>query len=420
MKNTHVFSRSLNMLAGWALSALLAGAADQSAAVAGLMRDVTELGDLLQKKHAFFDPASVNSNITAAIVKAIDPYSEVLNKEQADLRREELRGVFYGIGITLTIKNKLPAITGIIQNSPAEAEGLKPGNLIEKIDDRKTEGTPLTEVISKLRGARDEVVCLTVRGGEKNAETNEYKLKRSLVQMPVTGLTEQWPFQMYYLKINGLYEKSGNQVVTQLVAWASAKCQGLILDLREADGGDLQSAAEVAALFQTSGTALLNVRDGNGAVIKSYQGTAEKTIDAPIMVLINHKTSAATEALAAALGTCKGALLIGMPTSGDDAVRDFLPLADGRIIYLATGRIEIKNGAPYHAAGVTPHVTVTQANDLSKFEETAPEEENGLPLNLSEQEKLNRALLRRTKNDPVLQRATDILLGLKALSIKGR
>lgn len=412
----------IGLLIAFFLSAAnqLFAAADQSTVVAGIMRDVTELGDILQKKHAIFEPSAISTNITTAIIKAVDPFGEVLTKEQAERRAEELRGVFYGVGLTIAIKNKLPTIMDVVKGGAAEAEGLKTGNIIVKIADQKTEGMPLEAVVSRLRGAKDETVRITIRSDEKNQETRECKLKRSIVQMPVTGVTEDWPHQINYLKINGLYENSGAQIVTQLVAWAETKGAGIIFDLRNANGGDLQSAADVAGLFQPADTAILNIRDGSGAVVGSYQGKAGKTIAAPLMVLINRHTSVAAEALAAALGTAKGVLLIGAPTRGDDCIREFIPLADGRTIYIATRRIEIKNGASYHGTGIIPHVSVTQANEPVKTEETAGEEENGPFTKLSEEEKFNRALLRRTKGDAILQRATDILLGLQALNIKGR
>ncbi len=401
------------------LTAALLAAADQPSAVAGIMRDVTELGDILQKKHAVFDPAA-GSNITATIIKAIDPYAEVLTREQADRRAEELRGVFYGVGLTIAIKNKLPTITGVLKDGPAEAANLKNGTIIEKIGDQKTEGMPLEAVVARLRGAKDETVRLTIRSGDKNAETNECVLKRNMVQMPVAGVTEDWPYKMGFIRVNGLYENSGANIVSQLVTWAETNCAGIILDLRNADGGDLQAAADVAGLFIPASAPIMNVRDGNNAVVSSYTGKAGKAINAPLMVLINNDTSNAAEALAAALSTGKGVLLIGTPTRGDDCLREFVPLADGRIVYLATRRIEINHGASYHRTGVNPQVPVTQANDPVKTEEATPDEENGLFTKLSDEEKLNRALLRRTKGDAVLQRATDILLGLKALNIKGR
>ena len=79
------------------LTATTLFAASQPSAVAGIMRDVTELGDILQKKHAVFDP-NAGTNIMVAIIKAIDPYAEVMTKEQSERRAEELCGVFYSIG----------------------------------------------------------------------------------------------------------------------------------------------------------------------------------------------------------------------------------------------------------------------------------------------------------------------------------
>lgn len=408
---------SLNLVL-WGAAIEVSASAEQSPIVAGMMRDVTELGDIIQKKHAIID-ASAGTNVTKAIIKAVDPYAEILTKEKASLRAEELRGVFYGLGISLAVKNKTPAIAEVLKGGPAETASLKAGNIIEKIDDQKTEGLPLENIVSKLRGAKDEPVKLTILSGEKNAETNEYTLKRTLVQMPVTGLTEEWPYQIYYLKANGLYENSGVEISTQLTAWAEAKCSGIILDLRNADGEDLQTAADVAGLFLPENAPIINAKDGNGTVTAAYQGKVNKTITAPVMVLINRGTTGAAEALAAALESCKGILLIGAPTRGDDAIREFIPLSDGRIVYLATRKIEIINGTSYHGNGVKPHVAVEQKKE-PQVNDSAGEDDNGPAINLPEEERLNRALLRRTKGDPVLQRATDILLGLKALNIKGR
>lgn len=401
------------------LSAALIAAADQPSAVAGIMRDVTELGDILQKKHAVFDP-NASTNITATIIKAMDPYAEVLTKEQAERRAEEIRGVFYGVGLAFTIKSKLPVVTEVIKGGPAEAANLKAGSIIEKINDQKTEGLPLETVVSALRGAKDETVRLSIRSGDKNAETNECSLKRTIIQIPVAAVAEDWPYKMSFIKVNGLYENSGSQIVSQLMAWAETNCSGIIMDLRNADGDDLQVAADTAALFLPGNAPVINLREGNGTIAVSHTGKAAKTIEAPLMVLINRDTSNAAEALAAALSAGKGVLLIGSPTRGDDCQREFVSLADGRIAYLATRRIEINHGTSYHSTGINPHVAVTVTNALVKVEETAGEEENGFFAKLSEEEKLNRALLRRTKGDAVLQRATDILLGLKALNIKGR
>ena len=388
--------------------------------ISGIIRNVNELGDILQKKHAVFDPEA-GTNIAAAIIKAIDPYAEIMDAAQAGLRAEELQGYFYGVGISLAVKNKLPAVTEVLKDGPAEKAGIKPGSIIEKINGRKTENMPLESVVSCLRGAKDEKVTLTVRAGDGNSSTNEFELKRAVVHMPIAGVSEDWPYNMCFMRVNGLYENSGAQIVSQMVAWAATNCSGIIMDLRNAGGSDLQAAADIAGLFLPGKPPLINLRDGTGEAVASFTGKPAAKIDAPLMVLVNRETSGAAEALAAALSTGKGVLLIGAPTRGDDCQREFMPLSDGKIVYLATRRVEISRGVPYRRTGVKPHVHVVQAdNPAPKAEEASGEEENGLFIKLSEEEKLNRALLRRTKGDAVLQRATDILLGLKALNIKGR
>jgi len=397
---------------------LLAATTEQSPVMSAMMREMTELGDLLQQKHAVLEPVA-SSNMTAVIIKAIDPYAEILSKEQAERRADEERGGFYGIGASLSVKNNLPIVTETLKAGPAAEAGIKPGSFIEKIDDRKTSGMPLENIVSLLRGAKDTSVKISIRSGDKNEVTNEFTLKRSLIQMPVTGVTEDWPYQIRYMKVNGLYGNSGLQISTQMLSWAEGKCSGIILDLRNADGCDLESAAETAGLFAPAEAPLFNVRDGSGALINSYKNKSAKNVKMLVMALINRNTSGAAETLAAALGADKDILLIGEPTRGDACLREAVPLPDGRIIYLATRKIEMLRGMPYQGAGVIPQVAVAQTDEAVKAEESSWNDENGIPQKLSEQEKDDRALMRRTRNDAVLQRAVDILLGLKALSIKG-
>jgi carboxyl-terminal processing protease len=410
----------ITLLSTFLFLAGLVTAVEQTPVISGMIRNVTEMSDILEKKQAVIE-ASASSNITAAIIKTIDPHAEILTKEQADRRAEELRGIFYDVGMSLTLKNRMPVIKEVLKDGPADSANLKAGNIVEKINDQPTHDLPLENIISQLRGSKDAIIKLTVRSGEKNTETNECSLKRTVRQSPVTGLTEQWSYQICYMKINGLYENSGAEITTQMVAWASAKCSGIILDLRNANGTDLQSAADVAALFSAGNAAAISTMDGNSTVTASFQSKAGKTINAPLMVLINGETCGTAEALAAALGKCRGVLLVGTPTRGDDSVREFIPISDGRVIYLATRRIGIDGCPSYHGIGINPHITVAQSKEQTKsnHEQTISDDEGSPVINLSDDERFNRALLRRTRGDAVLQRATDILLGLKALNIKG-
>jgi len=110
-------------------------------------------------------------------------------------------------------------------------------------------------------------------------------------------------------------------------------------------------------------------------------------------------------------------MIIGVPTRGDDRLREPIALANGKVLMIAVKRIDIGPDS-YNGSGVQPDVVISPVQEPVKVQEAA--DENGLFSKFSEQDKQNQALIARIGNDIILRRATDILLGLKALDIHTR
>ena len=395
--------------------------AAQSNVVNEMINSVSGIGALLKERHVVYAADTLQSNVLEAVVAAIDPEGgAILTNDQAARRQDEEKGLFYGIGCKLRIKDKWPQIMEIASNSPAATAGLCPTNLIVKIGDHSTEGMLMDEVVRLLRGGKGEALELTVRADEKTAETRAVRLTRSATQTAATGTTETWPQGIGYLKVNGLYTNSGAIIVEQLHAWQSTNCFGVILDIRGADGIDLESVVDIGSLFARAGDTLFILRDGYNTAVTAYQAKTSPPLDKPVMVLIDHNTSGAAEVLAGLLSACKGAMLIGTPTRGDDRVRTIIPLSSDRVLYIATRRIELGKGPAYYQKGVLPHVRVTSTNEPAIRENEFAEEEPDIFAGISEQERQDRALINRIDGDMILRRAADILLGLKALNFKVR
>lgn len=393
---------------------------DLAARVTG---DLAEISALLETRRVAVEADLLPANLLDALVKVIDPGGAVLTPAQARLRQEEGKGLFFGIGVSITLRENLPAITGFSANSPAAEAGLKVGDLILQIGERNTEGLALEEIVGLLRGASNEKLALVVSEQATNAPARRVALSRTAIQMPVTGMIEEWPQNIGYLKINGIYADSGRSIVQQLVNWKTTNFFGAILDLRGANGMDFESAAEIGSLFFERGVGLFEVRDAQDGLLQAYKAQAEIPLGLPLMVLINRETAGAAETLAALLQHGAGAMLIGEPTGGDNRLREALPLQDGRMIYIATRRIRMNQGGQYAPAGVRPDVLAAPAAVTAVVQENrAPilEEQPDFFVSVSEQEKQDRALFDRTKDDAILRRAVDILLGLKALGIKIR
>jgi hypothetical protein len=226
---------------------------------------------------------------------------------------------------------------------------------------------------------------------------------------------ELWPEDIAYFRVRALVPGSGEELLGHLLAVDGGA--GVIVDLRGADGTSLDAAAELAGAFRGAADLLFEVRDGRNGVLERRR--ARDMDRRPgcrmIMILVDGDTTAAAELLAATLKGCPGVMLIGSKTRGDAALRKLIALADGSALYLAAGRT-VPAGGAYDRCGVEPDVRVAGEDSSVNIGREAML--NGKPL--SAKSVRDRGLMRLVEGDPVLRRATDVLLGLKALGVYER
>ncbi len=385
---------------------------------------VAEVIRLADSRHAVYEPDALRSNVIAALVSALDPQGgAVLDADEARRRADEDNGRFYGIGCTVDLARGHVRVQGVLSNSPAAAAGMQPSNLIVRIDGHDTAGMSLEDVVNRhLRGRPGAPIKLELREPGSTGDTRTVTLQRAMIQEPVTGTQETWPQGVGYLAVNGLFTNSGAVIAAQVSAWRdTSSVAGVILDLRGAGGTDMESVAAVGSLFARAGDTLLTLQDGRGQPVAIYKAEALQPLAKPVMVLVDRDTRGAAEALAALLQGTRGAMVIGEPTRGDGRVREVIPLADGRVLYLATRRVALSRAPDYHGTGVEPQVRVADVEPTAPAADDAQETETpDLFSESSDQERQDRALNQRIGADAVLRRAADILLGLKALNISVR
>jgi hypothetical protein len=130
--------------------------------------------------------------------------------------------------------------------------------------------------------------------------------------------------------------------------------KGLVLDLRYADGTDYAAAAAAADLFVSKKIPLLNWGDG---MMSSHEKT--NALRLPLVVLVNHETARAAEALAALLRQTGTGLILGGPTAGEAMVMQDFRLKDGEHLRIATVPITLGDGSTLPAQGIKPDIAVT-------------------------------------------------------------
>jgi len=198
---------------------------------------------------------------------------------------------------------------------------------------------------------------------------------------------------------------------------SKTNCVGAILDFRGAAGVGYVDAARIGGIFAGTPRDLITVYDAHGALRQSYAAAADAGVcpAAPVMVLVDGRTHGAAEVLAAVLKRQPGIILVGETTAGDWRVRETLSLPGRNTATVATGYVAPTGAsAGMPVGGVEPHVAVTdQQVDLPSV---PARRFDGRPMSAEAQ--ADRELMVRVGKDPALLRATEILLGLKALGTR--
>ena len=409
---------------------ILAGLAAASAAAFGqtVVPDnpsgaVTAALSLLKDRGLEPAAGDLSSALLEAVVKAADAGGRLLSAAGRKEMELQNQGLFRGVGVDLAVTNGQTSIAAVADGSPAAQAGVKPGDVLSRVQHDFVTGQPLERQLEKIRGGTNDVLELTVmRPGEKTPRN--FNLPVRYLRRPAVRRTEELTRKLALMDLNGVWPGVADAIGKQWREWEKEGRTGIILDLRKAEGGDRKEAAAVAALLAKPGALLFAFTDRRGGAREEFKAPADAgSVHLPIMVLIGPETTGAAEVLAAALKSGgRGALLLGGTTHGDAMVREPLPLSDGRSLYAATRRLLVSpaaDAAPVEI--VAPQIPVAEgrapAADPKSEMDTADFNPRRKSLELEKEDRILRA---RVRNDAVLQRAVDILMGLQALKSDGR
>lgn len=403
-------------------AASAAGAAPAIAASADAGRFEQELaaavaeGVRLLNENRLPTNAEAKSALLEALIRASEPSVVFLSEDELAARSQRLSDREWDTGLTLvSVVDGLPKVAAVRADSPAAAAGILPGEMLEKIGAREIlTGANLKAARGWLAAGEAAALEIGVRGAD--AQSRTVAVER--VRRAETSLTdvEDLPAGMGYMRAAGIFSGAGAEIAAALEKWQAEDKLGAILDLRGADGTAEGEIPAVAARFAPVGAVLYSMNDRQGHEIVSIKAGKVPEASLPLMVLVDGETSGAAELLAAVLGGgVKGAMVIGRETSGDPLIREPKKLSTGRYALLATRQMQTADGATYSGAnGVRPDVVITDsALDETVYEPETPVLRKGKTM--TDEEKEDRALRDRTRNDTYLRRATDVLLGLKAL-----
>jgi carboxyl-terminal processing protease len=354
-------------------------------------------------EQVYVDRASVKSKqiVYGAISGMVDSlgdtgHSRFLTPEMVKQEQNMVKGKLEGIGAELEVKNSQIVIVAPIDDSPAQKAGLKPGDIILKVNGEDVGGLLLEQVVPRILGPPGTRVSLTIlqpsTGLIRDVDLIRARITIKSVtwhDLPGTAVT--------HLRIAIFSKGTSKDLKEALIAIEQNGPKGVILDLRNNPGGLFDEAVYVASQFLASGNVVL-VKDAKGKITAIPVKSGGLALTLPMAVLINEGAASAAEIVAGALQDGHRASLVGEKTFGTGTVLEDFPLTDGSSLLLATDEWLTPDGHVIWHRGITPDVVVPLPPDV-------------MPL-VPEREKFMTAAELKASGDEQLLRALDLLVQL--------
>jgi carboxyl-terminal processing protease len=303
----------------------------------------TDVYSLVEQNYA--EPVNADKAIyngaIPGMLHVLDPHSNFFDPKAYSLLREDQRGKYYGVGMTVGPRNNKVIVIAPFVGTPAYRAGIRPGDIIVAVDGKPTDNMSTGDVADLLKGPKGTTVHITIvrEGAEKplefavvRDEIPRYSVDLHFLIRPGVG----------YMHVSGFNETTEKEVGDALDQMGDLK--GLILDLRQNPGGLLSEGVGVADKFLRKGQLIVS-HHGRSSPEKRYVATrGDGGKEYPLVVLVNRGTASAAEIVAGAIQDHDRGLIVGETTFGKGLVQTVYPLSENTGLALTTAKYYTPSG----------------------------------------------------------------------------
>lgn len=335
--------------------------------------------------------AGVTDGALHGLLESLDANSSYLSAAEYKHYKALKTDAKADIGAVISKRFGYAAVVAVIPGGPADKAGVENTDIFESIEGKSTREMSLAEIREMLAGNPGSTVTVSVVR-PRRAEPQKIVITRDVVVIPpVTD--KMLADNVGYLKVDSFPEGKSQEIAAKIRNLQKQGAKKLVLDLRNAAGGEESEGIATANLFLDHGT--ITYLQGQKYPRQAFTADPGKDITRlPVAVLVNRGTAGPAEVIAAAILENARGDVVGDKTFGDGSVQKTIEMQDGAVLILSVAKYYSPGGKSIQDAAVTPNVLVADADDdtgLPEEDQAVPENQNQKPKNQID-EQLNKAL----------------------------
>lgn len=303
-----------------------------------------------------------NDLLYRAYVNALDDdYAAYMSPEEYNSWNESMSGNLVGIGVIVVYSNadKTMTVTLVFPDSPAEKAGLRPGDVILSIEGKTVSDMEYDDAVNSIKGEEGSTFCLTYKRDGKDI-TAELTRAAVTTQSVIGRMAKDSSIGIVtILQFDQTTPGQFKAAVDKLISDGAA---GLVFDVRDNPGGDLESVLSTLSYILPKGSTLIKIISKDGEV-QTREADDEHTIDLPMAVLTNKSTASAAELFTSCLRDYGKVKTVGTTTYGKGCMQSIFVLPNKGALKLTTKMYNPPIGESYHGIGIVPDILVEMSDE---------------------------------------------------------
>jgi len=333
--------------------------------------------NVINEKHVANDSMTDQEKVWGAIeglaASLDDPYTVFFPPEEHKMFESDIKGEFQGVGMEIGIRDNILTVIAPLKDTPAERAGMRPGDMVIKIDDTISSDLTIDEAVRLIRGPKGEEVVLTVIRENDGTEPVEISIVRDVIKIPTAATAvlakdgsvvedsqKASDNDVFTISLYNFSAQSANIFRESLQEFVDSGKTKLILDLRGNPGGYLEAAVDMASWFLPEGKVIVreSLSDGEEGRVYRSKGYNIFNDNLEMVILVNSGSASASEILAGALSEHGIATIVGTQTFGKGSVQELISITDETSLKVTIARWLTPNGVSISKEGITPDIEV--------------------------------------------------------------